>query len=259
MSASLGREQPHIPIRPRFAQKSFNPSFQPQADPQRQHRPEPSVNAQRQWADDSNLFGGMKDQPEDFDLFEVEPDLIDNMNDTNTQKKPYDMMIIVMAVVIIVLIVIVIWLMLSSKDEPVPESIVQPQYMQPPPQMGYPRMQQQPQFMPPMAQPQVQPQAQPSMAQPQMAQPTAPPPVPPRPQKAEMDEFYQQLKQDAAKNKKLPMEKYTITDSRKANQESTLETIAEEADDEDEDNEGYDESDTQYNQDYDVQFTRGEE
>jgi hypothetical protein len=222
----------HIPIHPRFARKPFIPQ---QAPP-----PRPPVHEEIRFNEPDLDFA--KDNSDEFDLFEVASSDGHRNVDSEQKKKPYDMMIIVMAVIIIVLIIIIVWLILSNNDEPVPEKVIQtpPQYMRPPNDMaGYRYMQPPPMQQPPSMQPQ---QMQQQQMQPQQMQPQPPPTAEPT-SKLEMDSVFDKLKQKSAKNEKLPVDQYTITDSRKreAPVKQTLETIAEEISEEEAAEDGYDE------------------
>jgi flagellar basal body-associated protein FliL len=182
----------HIPIHPRFPKSGFIPfaNSVPQPAPAAQ----PPVN--------ENI--------DDFDLFEVPPQNIHSHpppKDDDKPKQKYNTMIIIMVVVIVVLIIIVVWLMLSSNDEPVPEKIMQPQYMRPPGFNMPPQMMQQPQGM--QQQPQMMQQPQGMQQQPQMMQ--QPQGMQQQPQmmqqqstKEEVDRVFQELKQMNAKQEKLP-------------------------------------------------------
>jgi flagellar basal body-associated protein FliL len=190
----------HIPIRPRFSQKSFNMPFaQPSEPTPRENNipAEPSPSA----------------QPilEEFDLFEVLPEENNKPKSPPPKKKPYDIMIIVMAVIIIILILVIVWLMLSNKEDPVPENMVFPQYMRPP------GMQQQPMQRQPM-------QQQPMQQQPMQQQPMQPPPVS-KTTKTDIDSVYEQLRQ---KNSSAKVESESNNNSRL----STIEEVDEEEDDE---------------------------
>ncbi len=264
----------HIPIFPRFAGKQYNAPFTEHPPRQNEARFNPNNKQNEEQLPDSfdqfpKGFNGVHD--DEFDLFEVSQDTQKN-EDVDQKKRPYDMMIIIMVVVIVILMVAVIWLMLSNNDEPVPEKNVQiPQYMRSPAEMMvYPqapsgfRMPQQPTMQyPPQQYPPQQPlpQQQPTMQYPPQ-QPLPQQPLPPQQQqtsKTELNNVYQKLKQKSAKNEKLSVDQYTVNANnnstrseytvKDSNEHMTLETIAEEVINEE--NDRYEDGDGDEDEEYD--------
>jgi hypothetical protein len=194
---------PHIPIHPRFMKKQFAATGPSPQQPE----------------EFSKSTGGSDVPFDDFDIFDVPQTPVDIKEEPQPcKKKPYDTMIIVMAVVIIVLIIVVVWLMLSNNDEQISDAAVQPQFA------GYPPGARMPPYMPQQQGPSPGPYQQMSQNPPTgvyqqgLAPPQMPkPPVqqePPAATKSEMDALYEELKNKSAKNEKLPVDTYTLVDTR---------------------------------------------
>jgi flagellar basal body-associated protein FliL len=214
----------HFPIHPRFMKKQFAAAGSPPQQPEEFTKP----------------VGG--DVPfDDFDIFDAPPASADVKEEPQPcKKKPYDTMIIVMAVVIIVLIIVVVWLMLSNNSEPVSDAMVQPQFA------GYPPGARMPPYIPqgpPVGLYQQQSGIASAASAPVQQAPIASTPVQQAPSpvatKTEMDALYEELKNKSAKNEKLPVDTYTLVDTRVESKEDLqsadktprLDTIFEEEDD----------------------------